>query len=444
MLNQFANQSPQQIHQTRVANALSIVSKVLICVAVIWSVLLAFHEAWVFIWVEVFVALVGITTLILNAKGYTRNAIFLLITSLFCCTLGLCLFLDLPNDTAPRTAHIYFLPIGVLSYWLLLKENKLIRLSMLILCLVAFIIFSSSLLGTPIEGLGTAETGRVVGAWVNSIVAMLLVALVLYVFYSDFSVRTQIEKDLSLALPRNQLELYYQSQVNEAGDVKGAEVLLRWNHPKLGVILPNEFIPLAEKTGIIVSLGRQVLLKACEQISIWSANESTADLFLSVNVSVQEINESDFVDSVLTTIKQTGVDASKLKLEITESVLIRNAEETIKKIQALKNYGVIFSLDDFGTGFSSLSYLKALPISQLKIDRSFISHMTKSHKGAKIVESTILLGQDLDLEVIAEGVETEAQLNFLQSHNCQLFQGYYFSKPLSRGDFESHLRSNLA
>ncbi|WP_179952060.1 putative bifunctional diguanylate cyclase/phosphodiesterase [Marinicella rhabdoformis] len=388
---------------------------------------------------------VGVVTLILNAKKYTRCAIYLLLSSLFICTLILCLFLDLPNNVAPRTAHNYFLSIGILSYWLLLGEHKLLRISILMMCLAAFIVFASSLIGFPIDSLETAdaEAGRVVGAWINSILATVLVGLVIYVFYSDYSLRTQVEKDLSLALPRNQLELYYQAQVNDVGVVKGAEVLLRWKHPKLGVVLPTEFIPLAEKTGLIVSLGRQVLFKACEQISTWSTEASTAELSLSVNVSVQEINEADFVDNVLATIKQTGIDAAKLKLEITESILIQHAEETIKKIQVLKNHGVTFSLDDFGTGFSSLSYLKALPISQLKIDRSFVSHMTKSRKGAKIVESTILLGQDLGLEVIAEGVETEAQLKFLQSIGCKLFQGYFFSQPVPKTEFENYLEAQI-
>jgi len=439
MLYQFVSQSPQQIHEQRVHKALSIVSKTLIVVALIWSALLAYHGAWKYILIEVFLMVVALITLFLNSKGYTRSAIYLLLFSLFICTLGLSLFIDLPNETAPRTAHNYFLSIAFLSYWILMGENKLIRMSSFLICILAFVILSSTLVGIPVEGLGTADAGRIIGSWVNSILSIVLACVVIYVFFSDYSIRTQVEKDLSLALPRDQLELYYQGQVNAAGKVQGAEVLVRWNHPQRGVVSPLEFIPLAEKTGLIVLLGRQVLLKACEQLSVWATDASTASLTLSVNVSVQEFGEKDFVEKVITIIEQTGIDATKLKLEITENVLILDTADIVNKMTALKKYGVSFSLDDFGTGFSSLSYLKSLPLSQLKIDRSFVSHMAKNLKDAKIVKSTILLGQDLGFDVIAEGVETKQQLAFLQKNKCQLFQGYLFSQPLPKGEFEAYI-----
>jgi EAL domain-containing protein (putative c-di-GMP-specific phosphodiesterase class I) len=439
MVNRFISQSPQQIHETRVYNALTIVSKTIIVIALIWSGVLAYHGAWKFIWIEVFIMAVAVITLILNAKKYTRSAIYLLISGLYVCTLTLCLFLDLPNDTAPRTAHNYFLSVAFLSYWLLIRENKVIRMATFLIFMISFVVFSSSLIGFPLEGLGNTDEGRPVGAWINSTVAILLAVLVVYVFFSDYSIRTQVEKDLSLALPREQLELYYQGQVDGSGNVQGAEVLVRWNHPQIGVVSPLEFIPLAEKTGLIVSLGRQVLLKACEQLVAWSSDASKEHLTLSVNVSVQEFDESDFVDAVIETIEQTGIDPAKLKLEITENILILNTEKVVEKMQALKDYGVTFSLDDFGTGFSSLNYLKSLPLSQLKIDRSFVSHMEKNQKDAKIVKSTISLGRDLGLDVIAEGVETNQQLAFLKKHKCRLFQGFLFSQALPKKEFEAFL-----
>jgi EAL domain-containing protein (putative c-di-GMP-specific phosphodiesterase class I) len=271
-----------------------------------------------------------------------------------------------------------------------------------------------------------------------------MVCVVIYVFFSDFSLKTQLEKELSLALLRDQLVLYYQGQVDSAGKVLGAEILVRWNHPLKGLLLPIDFIPMAERKGLIVLLGRQVLFKACEQLSQWSSQPSTADLTLSVNVSVQEFEEIDFVENVISIIKQTGIDAAKLKLELTENVLILDTDEVVKKMTALKEQGVNFSLDDFGTGYSSLNYLKCLPLNQLKIDRNFVSHMTRNSKDAKIVKSTILLGQDLGLDVIAEGVETEQQLNFLQNNNCKLFQGYFFSRPLPITEFEVYLNSQAA
>jgi len=439
MVNRFISQSPQQIHETRVHNALTIVSKTIIVIALIWSGVLAYYGAWKFIWIEIFIMAVAAITLALNAKKYTRCAIYLLISGLYVCTLTLCLFLDLPNDTAPRTAHNYFLSVAFLSYWLLIRENKVIRMATFLIFMISFVVFSSSLIGFPLEDLGNTDKGRPVGAWINSTVAILLAVLVVYVFFSDYSIRTQVEKDLSLALPREQLELYYQGQVDGSGSVQGAEVLVRWNHPQIGVVSPLEFIPLAEKTGLIVSLGRQVLLKACEQLAAWSFDASKAHLTLSVNVSVQEFDETDFVDAVIETIEQTGINPAKLKLEITENILILNTEKVVEKMQALKDYGVTFSLDDFGTSFSSLNYLKSLPLSQLKIDRSFVSHMEKNQKDAKIVKSTISLGRDLGLDVIAEGVETNQQLAFLQKHKCRLFQGFLFSQALPKKEFEAFL-----
>jgi len=441
MPNVFTSQSPQQVHEQRVRNALAIVSKMLIVIAVLWSLLLGYYGAWKYIFIEMFLIVVATGTLILSAKGYVRSAVYLLLFCLFICALGLSLFLDIPNDTAPRSVHNYFLSFAFLSYWILMGENKLLRISIFIVCIAAFVFFSSTLIGYPIESLSTADEGRIIGAWVNNVLSIVLVCLVIYVFFSDYSLRTQIEKDLSLALPRGQLELYYQGQVDTFGVVQGAEVLVRWNHPRRGVVSPLEFIPLAEKTGLIVLLGRQVLLNACEQLSIWSSHASTADLTLSVNVSVQEFEEKDFVDNVISIIKQTGIDASKLKLELTENLLILDTDEIVKKMSALKAHGVSFSLDDFGTGFSSLSYLKYLPFSQLKIDRSFVSHMTKNSKDAKIVKSTVLLGQDLGLDVIAEGVETKHQLSFLQQNKCQLFQGYLFSRPLNKEQFEQYIKT---
>lgn len=441
MSDQFSQQSPQQAHQQRIRNALTIVSYMLIVIALLWSALLAYMGAWKYILIEVFLMVVGALTLVLNAKGYIRSAIYVLITNLFLCTLGLSLFIDLPSDTAPRTAQNYFLALAFLNYWILSGENHLLRISSFVVCILAFVVFSSTLFGIPIAELGAAEEVRVVGAWFNSFLAILMTCVVIYVFFTDFRLRTQAEKELSLALPRDQLELYYQGQVNTAGDVHGVEALVRWNHPERGIVSPVEFIPLAEKTGLIVSLGRLVLFKACEQLLAWSKHAATADLSLSVNVSVQEINEDDFVENVIATIEKTGIDANKLKFELTENVLILNADSIINKMQTLNGYGVKFSLDDFGTGFSSLSYLKSLPLNQLKIDRSFINHMMKNQKEAKIVKSTISLGQDLGFDVIAEGVETEQQLAYLQKLNCKLFQGYLFNRPMPKDDFEAYLKT---
>ncbi|MDE2429564.1 MAG: EAL domain-containing protein, partial [Burkholderiales bacterium] len=241
--------------------------------------------------------------------------------------------------------------------------------------------------------------------------------------------RAAMETDMRLGLAQQQFVLFYQPQVDSQGKLLGAEALVRWQHPEKGMVSPADFIPLAEESGLILPLGTWVLHTACQKLLEWSAQASTAQLTLAVNVSARQFRQTDFVALVLKTIQQAGIDASKLKLELTESLLVENIEETIEKMNQLKAHGVGFSLDDFGTGYSSLSYLKRLPLDQLKIDQSFVRDILVDSNDAVITRTIIGLGQSLGLAVIAEGVETEAQRDFLRSQDCHAFQGYLFGKP---------------
>ncbi|MES2012383.1 MAG: EAL domain-containing protein [Pseudomonadota bacterium] len=251
--------------------------------------------------------------------------------------------------------------------------------------------------------------------------------------------RVNLESWLRTAIPE-QLRLFYQVQVDKNGHAFGAEALIRWQHPEKGMISPAEFIPLAEETGLILPIGRWVMETACRQIKIWEAEASTRHLILAINVSAKQFHQLDFVDQVLDVLSQTGADPTRLKLELTESLLVDDVETIISKMAALKKKGVRFSLDDFGTGFSSLSYLKRLPLDQLKIDQSFVRDINTDPNDAAIVRTVIALGQSLGLDVIAEGVETEAQKDFLAIHGCVQYQGYLFSKPVALADFEKLLQ----
>ena len=241
--------------------------------------------------------------------------------------------------------------------------------------------------------------------------------------------RAAMEADLRTGICQRQFMLYYQPQVNSSGKLIGAEALLRWKHPFKGMISPADFIPLAEETGLIIPLGDWVLKTACRQLYEWEQDPDTAELTMAVNVSAKQFRQTDFVASVLATISHVGINARKLKLELTESLLVDDIEETIHKMYQLKAHGVCFSLDDFGTGYSSLSYLKRLPLDQLKIDQSFVRDILVDPNDAAITRTIIGLGKSLGLAVIAEGVETEAQRAFLQSQDCHAFQGYLFGKP---------------
>ena len=256
--------------------------------------------------------------------------------------------------------------------------------------------------------------------------------------------QSALEADLRQALKRGQLQLYYQAQKDSMGQTIGAEALLRWQHPERGLVAPDAFIPLAEATGLILPIGRWVLEAACARIKAWSGDEATRHLRLAVNVSAREFRQPNFVAEVKQVLADTGADPSRLKIELTESLVIDNVAETIARMEVLKALGVGFSLDDFGTGYSSLSYLKRLPLEQLKIDRSFVNDLATDPNDAAIVQTIITMGRTLGLNVIAEGVETTEQWERLDQYGCTAYQGYLFSRPLPLAEFEGLLRQHQA
>lgn len=253
------------------------------------------------------------------------------------------------------------------------------------------------------------------------------------------SSRASMEGHLRQALQLQQFLLFYQSQVDSDGKIIGAESLLRWQHPQLGLVPPMDFIPLAEETGMILSIGAWVLRTACERLVLWADMPKLQHLSLAVNVSARQFRHPDFVAQVLEILAQTGADPHKLKLELTESVVVANVEDVIVKMKGLKAAGICFSLDDFGTGYSSLSYLKRMPLDQLKIDRTFVRDVLTDPNDAAIASTIISLSHSLGLSVIAEGVENTEQRAFLFSKGCHAYQGYLFSKPLPLAEFEAYM-----
>jgi diguanylate cyclase (GGDEF)-like protein len=251
--------------------------------------------------------------------------------------------------------------------------------------------------------------------------------------------RLELERDLRRAVERGEMFLQYQSIVSlGAGSLIGFEALVRWRHPQRGVLPPADFIPIAEETGIIIQLGRWVLEEACRQMSRWQ-NLSPRDnpLQISVNLSCKQFLQPDLLEQIQAVLRETGLDARSLKLEITESVVMENIEMATRTLERLQALGVELSIDDFGTGYSSLSYLQRFPVNTLKIDRSFISRITESDGTAEIVRTIMQLGQNLGMDVIAEGVETEQQSAQLRALGCEFGQGYYFSLPLDRDAAEA-------
>ena len=251
------------------------------------------------------------------------------------------------------------------------------------------------------------------------------------------TMRATLETDLREAVAKGQFDLYYQPQGGNDVRLSGVEALVRWQHPKRGLVSPAEFIPIAEASGLILPLGRWVLETAGKQLALWAARPQMSHLTMAVNVSARQFRQAEFVEEVIAILKANGANPQRLKIELTESVLLDNVEDVIVKMNALKAKGVRFSIDDFGTGYSSLSYLKRLPLDQLKIDQGFVRDILTDPDDAAIAKMVVALADSLGLSVIAEGVETEAQRDFLARLGCNDYQGYLFSRPLPIQEFEA-------
>ncbi len=248
--------------------------------------------------------------------------------------------------------------------------------------------------------------------------------------------RAELEKDLRASLRLHQLMLYYQMQVDDSGRIVGAEALIRWQHPQRGMVLPAQFIPLAEEIGMILPIGDWVIEQACAQLKSWEMNPVMRNVRISVNVSPRQLSHPYFVEQVKDAIEQTGIRPSQLKLELTESFILKDMQDAIEKMQELRGIGIRFAMDDFGTGYSSLSHLKCLPLEQLKIDQSFVRDIARDKNSRVMVRTIISIASNFGLEVVAEGVETDDQFAFLRQYGCNKFQGYLFGKAVPVREFE--------
>jgi diguanylate cyclase (GGDEF)-like protein len=255
--------------------------------------------------------------------------------------------------------------------------------------------------------------------------------------------RAALEADLRRALAGQQLHLYYQIQVGDDHRPLGAEALVRWAHPVRGMVMPAQFIPVAEESSLILDIGDWVLETACRQLAAWERNAQMRNLVLAVNVSAPQFRMHDFVGRVTELTRMHGINPARLKLELTESVVLSDVAEVVAKMRALKELGVKLSMDDFGVGYSSLAYLKQLPLDQIKIDKSFVRNIATDANDAVMVQAIIDMAQNFRMDVIAEGVETEAQLDFLRQNGCQAYQGYLFSKPIPLDEFEHKVMQSV-
>lgn len=412
-------------------------------IGLLWTAIVSFYGLFNVAFVESLVVFLAVITFASVQKGYIRFAGLFFLTSLYVILFWMCLFLDTSSKETARSIQIYFIPLAFYAYVLLKKEHQVFRFLSILTCLITFIFFTSSSFSVVSEYLLPMSI-RQFASWLNSSIAIAMVSTILYIAKSDFKLRNALGKELGIALIEKQFELFYQPQIDEHGNVFGAEALIRWHHPSRGLVLPNEFIFFAEQeqVGLINLIGHWVLDSACQQLTLWGAKAETAHLVLSVNVSVVQFKDAQFVPKLLKMLDFYKIDVSKLKLELTESIMVEKFDELSDKINQLHKLGIGVSLDDFGTGFSSLSYLNNMRIDQLKIDKTFVQSFNNETDGA-IARNIIALGRDLKLKVVAEGVETQEQKAFLLKNGCMAFQGYLFSKPLPVNVFDQLILNPL-
>jgi EAL domain-containing protein (putative c-di-GMP-specific phosphodiesterase class I) len=422
-------------HRRRVVLLLQISCAFTSTVCLGWSLFFATDGRWSVALAFAMVVFTGLMSYRLATVGRIFLAGTMQFSILYALICGVCAFLDVPTEQVARTTHLFLLPAGAGAYMGLRGAKPWLRHGVVTLFFVTFILFASTSVGWHTNYV-LSDAVRVIGSKIDTVAAIGALFMVMYVMQADVEARNAYETDLRMALNKGQLSLYYQPQVDQQGQLQGAEALLRWFHPRRGMISPAEFIPLAEKTGLIEPMGLWVIKTACEHLKKMAGDPLTAHLTVAVNVSAHQLSQPDFVVQVLSIIEQSGIPASRLKLELTESVLMHNMEDAVAKMSALKKHGVTFSLDDFGTGYSSLAYLKRLPLDQLKIDQAFVRDLLTHPSDLAIASTVVNLGKTLHLNVIAEGVETAEQRDMLSSIGCRYFQGYWFGKP---GPFEQLL-----
>jgi EAL domain-containing protein (putative c-di-GMP-specific phosphodiesterase class I) len=431
------------LQTSRVRLMLYIGSLLLVGLGIGWAAYFAYLQKWAIVALDTLIVLVGFSVFGLTRRQRMRRAFYILLGTIFWVICGIAALLDIPSAAAPRSIHLFLLVLAVCALLFMQGERGPLRYVVAGVCFAAFIVFASTN-AAWIPGYALPDSVRVGGTWLNAILSIVTIYALVHIMMSEIANVSSLEMDLRKGIARSEFFLVYQPQVTADGRVTGAEALLRWQHPARGLVSPAEFIVLAEQTGLILPLGLQVLEMGCKELATWASRPGMSDLTLSLNVSAQQFRQDDFVQQVHSVLEAKGIRPHRLKVELTESLLVHDLEDIVSKMDALKQLGVGFSLDDFGTGYSSLSYLKRLPLDQLKIDQSFVRDILTDANDGAIARTVISLGQSLNFAVIAEGVETAGQRDFLVDNGCNLFQGYLFSKPLPAQGFVDYVQTSLS
>jgi len=433
-----ASQASQ--HSTRLIVAGRYGSLALIAIGLGWAVVFAALGWWVVVAMDIAILATGLSVYWLIQRGHLAFGLLAAQLALMAIAITMGLVLDVPTAEAPRVTHLYLLVVAAAGYLNYRRQKSRVQLTLIGLCLVAFVVLSSAPLSLPFV-IPMPELLRTVGTWANTIIATTMLAGCIYAMQAEFARMDEFSRDLMASLWNNEFQLVYQPQVDLARSTIGAEALLRWTSPQRGPVSPAEFIPQAEKSGLMVLIGRWVLEQGCQTLAEWGKHPDFRHLTLSINVSASQLLHKDFEAQLCQVITKTGVDPARLILELTESVLVTDMDVVVRKLDTLRARGVTIALDDFGTGYSSLAYLRRLPVQQLKVDRGFVQDAVKTQRSAGLVENVIRIGHDLGHDVLAEGVETMEQHALLARAGCTQFQGYLYGKPMTLADFERRIEA---
>ena len=386
-------------------------------------------------YINVAAAVLGLLTLTLLHLRLHRVAALLFLATGMLALPALAMLADIPDATVPRTLHLLLIPFAMAAFFLTQHETRLIRVGAPVLIFCAFCVLSSM----PTFGMVSqmSDMSRKIGAVVDAVVTAGLVYVLLVLMLREARENSVMERDFARALATGQLQVFLQAQCTAEGGVVGAEALMRWCHPRRGYISPAEFIPVAEACGLIVPAGEFMVNEVCKLLEKWQADPALRDIAVAVNVSPAQLFSGESSRRLQDLVPEHLCARRVIKFELTESLFVRDFDSVRSMMEGIRAQGIRISLDDFGTGFSSLSYLKKLPLDQLKVDQSFVRDMPHDDGACKIANTIVHLGSDLDLEVIAEGVEKPEQVAALQKMGCALFQGYFFARPVPADAFEA-------
>ncbi|MBD9480370.1 EAL domain-containing protein [Pseudoxanthomonas sp. PXM02] len=403
-----------------------------------WGAFFAWRGEWAVAAMELAMATLGVGVIVMARLRRTRAASWVAFIGLASVLCFFSAFLDVPTAQVPRTSHVFLLVLALCAHHVFRDEKSWLRYGLVVVLMAMFMVFAATPVMTP-SPLAISEDVRRVGIWINLATAVASLLVVLRLADTDIAQHRALHRALRDALSQRRFVLFYQPQVDTEGRVVGAEALLRWRDAKGGLLRPADFMQAAEDTGFILPLGHWVLQEACRQLATWQSQPAQRHLRLSVNISALQLRQPDFVQQVGDVILRSGVSAEQLTLELTESVLVHDMEDAVGKMRALHAMGVRLSLDDFGAGYSSLSYLRELPFAEMKIDRAFTRGIVRDTHAASISRNLLQLGRDLGIDVIAEGVEQEDQFALLGEQGCGLFQGYLFGRPMEVDAFNQRL-----